>query len=501
MILSKNPSPSCQFMSSGQFSGAGGTDLLTETEKALPENTVIISDGGPNDPISWAFSDESDPASVDPSYLPASDQYALNMHVIGGASAATYNLTVAPGFAEIDVSILPPALQAVFSNAGNVIAASHLIDLLNLEITEIQMQLNIIHHYADGSRVEKESLDSYFPDPEKLYSDAGTNIFDIVEGVASASLTELKLSWDNFGIYPFNGASMLAAIPKIDVLERPANGDPDILIYANFPFNISNDPGNGTVTLSKASPTTFQTAAAGNELIYRISELSLAKSVGSPYVVTTALDLRVNQYVVLQTKLQGLINDAIRMGHGGQSFYLTNHPAINAYTDINLYKGDETGTLLYNSPSALPPDTAYPGPFNNICRGDIEIAFKSLKSWRHGFKESMQMDGVSLQFNQRAGNTFQVNVQTYNLSGSLNISGNVDYYAINEDTSDVLASGSFTAAQVNSPTGSFKDRTELNFSFTAPIAAKVKVGIACVRSDYGGAEAVHMGEEIQLVVF
>ncbi len=483
------------------FGDAGGTILLAETVKAYPENTVIINDGGANDPVSWTFSDESDPETYDPGYLPGSDEYVLNMHVVGGAYAATYNLYIDPGFAAIDVAILPAALQAIFSNVGDTITASSLIDILQAEITEIRMQVNIIHHYADGSTVDIETNDSYFPDPEKLYSDAGVSIFDIVEGVASGSLTEMKLSWDNFGIYPFNGASMFAAAPKVDILERPSNGDPDILLVSNFPFSISSDPGNGTVTLSKASPTIFHTASAGNELIYRVRELSLAKSVGGPYVVTTALDFRVNQYIVLQTKLQGLIDNKIRMARGSQSFYLIDHPATNVYADINLYKGDETGTLLYNSPSTLPPDTVYPTPYNNICRGDMELAFRSLRAWRHGFKENLQMDGVSLQFNQRVGNAFQVNVQTFNLMGALNIVGNVDYYAINEDTLDVLASGFFTAADVNTPTGSVQDRTELNFSFTAPIGAKVKVGITCVRSDYAGAESVHMGEEIQLVVF
>jgi len=43
--------------------------------------------------------------------------------------------------------------------------------------------------------------------------------------------------------------------------------------------------------------------------------------------------------------------------------------------------------------------------------------------------------------------------------------------------------------------------TGLNFLFTAPKGAKIKILITSVRSDYGGAEPVHMGQEIQMVAF
>ncbi len=484
------------------FSDAAGSVLLAEAEKAYPGNTVVIGEAGVSDPISWTFSDNSSPSTYDPGYLPASDQYIINMHIVGGAYEATYNLYVDPSFAAIDVAILPPALQAIFSNVGDTIYASSLLDLLNAEISEIQVQVNIIHHYADGSVVNIETMDVYEPDPSRLYEDADLTFLDIVESNQSGTLTEFKISWDKFGIAPFNGSAMLAAIPVMDVYERPSNGDPDILIALNQPLAIASDTGTGTVTITRTGGIGRRnTSVAGNELIYRLRELSLAKSAGDPCVVATDVEFRVNQYAIAQAYLIGQSGNTIQMSKNSSGGPLASHPDYTNYVDVNLYKGDESGTLLYHSTSALGPNTTYPSPYNAIVRQDFIIAYMGLKSWMHGYKQSNEVDVILVNLDGRVGNTFSAHLQTKTVTGGLNVTGNVDYYVINEDTAEVITSGFFTAAQINSPADSYEERTDLAFSFTAPIGAKITVGLTAVRSDYGGPETVHMGGELQLLVF
>ncbi len=485
------------------FADAGGTIVLAEAQKALPANTIIIAEAAPDQPIIWSLSDDSDPASSDASYLPGGDVISLSMAIVGGGNAGTYNLPVAAGFASIDISGLPAGLQAILSNAGNVITANSLADLFNAEITSIQINFGIAHHYSDGSSTQLDLEDIYALDPVKLFDSADLTLFDKVEGVASGKIDEFKLSWANFGIWPFNGSNMLNGI-TVDTYERPANGDPDILLSAGITATIVSDPGNGTVTISTPGFNT-QAVTAGNEKILVIDELVLAKSTGGDMTVNTTAELWVSQYIAVELVVGSSISNAIFIRNYNQTIYLTSHSGVFDYTSVRLFKGDDSGTLLYDNPVLAPTSiasVAYPSPYNNVGRAEAQIVYKNLKSWAHGYKENMDMDIVSLLFTSRVGNTFQVCVLTKTLvGGALDVTGNANYYAINEDNGDVLASGSFTDTQLNSPTSSAEIRTDLNFSFTAPKGARVKIGIAALRSGYAGPEAVHMGSETQLVVF
>jgi len=425
------------------FADAGGTMVLAEAEKALPTNTIIVDEGTPAQPISWTFSDDSNPPSFDAGYIGAGDVVTLSMEIIGGSDAGTYTLPVAAGFASIDISGLPAGLQAIFSNAANVITATSLIGLLGAEIVDVIMQFNITHNYTGGGTVLVEREDSYYPDPAKLYDDADVTVSDLVEGQRSGELDEFKITWSKFGTWPFNDSTMIESA-TYQLVESPSNGDPNI-ISGPYPLSATiTDPGTGTVTFDTSSLQAFNSTEPGNGLSIRINQLILKSSAGDGIAVNSIIDIPLNQFLIARGYLQGSMGKgkiSDNEGNGGLYSYARN------YINAKLFKGDENGTNFYDEAILPASYVTYPAPYDNLCHGEFTLSYRNLKTWTIGLMEQYVLDSIGLRFASRVGNTFEMYLYTSSAMGPLNITGNVNYSVINADTSDVLASGFYTDTQ------------------------------------------------------